>query len=676
MRRRDLGRPGLRRPDRRPDRQRVRRLRPLRRRRHRRRPARRRLRAGAVRDERPPDLRHVLLRRDPALRRCSAASTRSTSTEASRQRRRARASRSSTSRTSLRSLRARTSTSTRRPNTTFGSLDEYARIVNDDVDQIVTTSWGFCEQGLEQGSPGVQQAENVIFEQAAAQGQTVFSAAGDEGSDDCNAFGTTAPVTPILSVNDPSSQPYVVGCRRHDDRQRRPSLPPSTSGTTEPSGERPAAASPSRGRCRPGSIDSHGAGRARRHDDPGRANTLRGGDLGQPGYAFCLSDNPSGRRAQRACRELPDVSADADEFTGGITDLSPTSSAAGSRSAGPRRRRRCGRRMLADVNASATCKSNPATANGVGFVSPLLYSVAVEPDRVRGVVQRHHRREQRSRSGTRTCSTATTGYDMASGLGTPQLTQPGGKAGLAFYLCSQAPAATRPTVTSISPAVGFTSAPTYERDDHGHATSRTARARVVGVQVGDYRAAGVRLHRHRPDRRSRRDLPGRGRCAPAERRRRTAPGASQVIVTLDGRRDERRRPEQPVHYVDDNGSSQALPTVTRRPQLHGARRRRQHRRRLRRGLHGRDRRHVRRRQRRRSNFTVNADGTQISVKRPGVPERRDGLQPRRLRVRRERERLERHLPDAGRGDDAQGHEQELDDPAALRRRRSRSTTPA
>ena len=32
------------------------------------------------------------------------------------------------------------------PNTTFGALDEYARIVNDDVDQVVTTSWGLCEQ--------------------------------------------------------------------------------------------------------------------------------------------------------------------------------------------------------------------------------------------------------------------------------------------------------------------------------------------------------------------------------------------------------------------------------------------------------------------------------------------------------------------------------------------------
>jgi subtilase family serine protease len=96
------------------------------------------------------------------------------------------------------------------PNTTFGSLDEYAQIVNDDQDQVVTSSWGLCEQAVQQGEPGVQQAENLIFEQAAAQGQTVFSAAGDEGSNDCNAFETTSPVDPVLSVDDPSSQPYVV----------------------------------------------------------------------------------------------------------------------------------------------------------------------------------------------------------------------------------------------------------------------------------------------------------------------------------------------------------------------------------------------------------------------------------------------------------------------------------
>ena len=67
------------------------------------------------------------------------------------------------------------------PNNTYGSLDEYAQIVNDDVDQVVTTSWGLCEQAIQQGSPGIQQAENLIFQQAAAQGQTVFAACRRRG---------------------------------------------------------------------------------------------------------------------------------------------------------------------------------------------------------------------------------------------------------------------------------------------------------------------------------------------------------------------------------------------------------------------------------------------------------------------------------------------------------------
>src|SRR5207344_1338065 len=89
------------------------------------------------------------------------------------------------------------------PNTTFGALDAYAAIVNDDVDQIVSSSWGLCEQAVQQGEPGVLEAENLLFQQAAAQGQSIFAASGDEGSNSCNAFYELGPVTPVLSQDDP-----------------------------------------------------------------------------------------------------------------------------------------------------------------------------------------------------------------------------------------------------------------------------------------------------------------------------------------------------------------------------------------------------------------------------------------------------------------------------------------
>jgi subtilase family serine protease len=88
------------------------------------------------------------------------------------------------------------------PNNATGPIDTYQQIADDDTASIVSTSWGTCE-GDPQGDP---LAEQAIFEQMAAQGQTVASAAGDAGSSDCNGITNNA-----LSVDDPASQPYVTG---------------------------------------------------------------------------------------------------------------------------------------------------------------------------------------------------------------------------------------------------------------------------------------------------------------------------------------------------------------------------------------------------------------------------------------------------------------------------------
>ncbi len=88
------------------------------------------------------------------------------------------------------------------PNNSAGPTDLYQQIANDDTASIVSTSWGECESDP-QGDPA---AEQPIFEQMAAQGQTVVSAAGDAGSSDCNGITNNN-----LAVDDPSSQPYVTG---------------------------------------------------------------------------------------------------------------------------------------------------------------------------------------------------------------------------------------------------------------------------------------------------------------------------------------------------------------------------------------------------------------------------------------------------------------------------------
>jgi subtilase family serine protease len=82
-------------------------------------------------------------------------------------------------------------------------LDEYARIAGDDSASSISSSWGLCENDA---GAGYAQAENVLFEQIAMQGQSMFGAAGDTGAFGCiRSDGTT-----ILNLVDPPSQPWVT----------------------------------------------------------------------------------------------------------------------------------------------------------------------------------------------------------------------------------------------------------------------------------------------------------------------------------------------------------------------------------------------------------------------------------------------------------------------------------
>ncbi|MDR3606347.1 MAG: S53 family peptidase [Oligoflexia bacterium] len=84
------------------------------------------------------------------------------------------------------------------PNGDQGILDTYARIANDNLATSISTSWGSSEGG---NTSAFMQSENTIFMQMAAQGQTLFAAAGDAGAyDDGSSLG----------IDDPGSQPYAV----------------------------------------------------------------------------------------------------------------------------------------------------------------------------------------------------------------------------------------------------------------------------------------------------------------------------------------------------------------------------------------------------------------------------------------------------------------------------------
>jgi subtilase family serine protease len=86
------------------------------------------------------------------------------------------------------------------PNTTQGMNDLYNRIVSDNKAQIVSVSWGLCERS---SGPAELQTLDNILKQGAAQGMSFFAAAGDSGAYDCQDTS--------LAVDSPASDPYVTG---------------------------------------------------------------------------------------------------------------------------------------------------------------------------------------------------------------------------------------------------------------------------------------------------------------------------------------------------------------------------------------------------------------------------------------------------------------------------------
>jgi subtilase family serine protease len=79
--------------------------------------------------------------------------------------------------------------------------------IDNDIAPIVTTSYGNCETGF--GAAYLAQF-NALFQQANAQGQTVFSAAGDSGATDCDGGDGETFATQGLAVDFPGSSPFVT----------------------------------------------------------------------------------------------------------------------------------------------------------------------------------------------------------------------------------------------------------------------------------------------------------------------------------------------------------------------------------------------------------------------------------------------------------------------------------
>jgi hypothetical protein len=170
------------------------------------------------------------------------------------------------------------------------TYDLYSAIVNADADQVVSTSWGLCELDSDLS---LISAEDALFAQAASQGQTVLASAGDSGSTDCYGDGSSNGAN--LSVDDPASQPYVVGVGGTSIGPASENVWNDSSVTEGAGGGGLSAAW-----CMPSYQDQTAI--------PGLISTY------SQTAASCGTSLPY-------VRQVPDVSADADPFTGYVIHL-------------------------------------------------------------------------------------------------------------------------------------------------------------------------------------------------------------------------------------------------------------------------------------------------------------------------------------------------------------------
>lgn len=264
------------------------------------------------------------------------------------------------------------------PNDNTGPVDLFAKIASDNTADIVSISWGICEAATDAS------AEAPIFQQMAAQGQTVLAASGDAGSSDCQPVDGTN----VLSVDDPAVQPYV----------------------TAVGGTYVTSLNPFHERVWNDGSGAGGGGMSSVFTRP-NWQSAPGMDSG-------------------TMREIPDVSLTADPrvgfpayYNGHWTTFGGTS---------------IGAPILSALLAVA---AQSCGTSRFGFLNPMLYSMAS-----RGVGFRDVTEGSNDLFSTGSYS-ATSGYDMASGLGSPDPTT------FAAALCPSQPSSTTTTLTSASNTV-------------------------------------------------------------------------------------------------------------------------------------------------------------------------------------------------------------------------------
>jgi subtilase family serine protease len=253
------------------------------------------------------------------------------------------------------------------------TVDELSAIINKDNQNILSISYGLCEQYLQSNSPGLIASENTLYEEAATEGMTVLAASGDTGSEECERSDGGG----SLAVLDPSAQPFVT----------------SVGGTDLTSAGSPPAETVWN--------DNTGAG-------GGGISSVWPMPAWQsgPGVINSYSSGTPCGAATGYCRETPDVSASSSPYNGYViyldggwfTQVGGTSAATPLWAA-----------TLADIESAAGGTKQ-------GFLNPLLYSAAATGLPGFNDITVGDNDWTGDNGGL---YPATADYDLASGLGSP-----------------------------------------------------------------------------------------------------------------------------------------------------------------------------------------------------------------------------------------------------------------
>jgi kumamolisin len=196
-------------------------------------------------------------------------------------------------------------------------LDQYATIANQDIADSISSSWDICEPDA---GTGYAEAENLIFEQMAAQGQSMFSSSGDTGAFECLRDGTFSDNAPLEAL-DPSSQPWVTSTggtslESFDPGDNpNPSYPYGTEAvwnTLDVCSGNNSSTATSTGIVNCNSFGAGGGGHSIFWPMP---NYQKGPGVINQDTVYGTS-NCALASAGQACREVPDISADSDPLTG------------------------------------------------------------------------------------------------------------------------------------------------------------------------------------------------------------------------------------------------------------------------------------------------------------------------------------------------------------------------